>query len=598
MDMIHILDNKYICRLTVAISAVICLLSLSCCIEDVSLDEKEVVNATVNGTQVGESMTLKTDLEGFVIHGEPTERGFVMTRMEDDWQVVDTLKVPLDGPFEATVTDDLWNGLKCKVYAYVKASEKKFRTADMAFTAKNGAAPVIKSVTITPDSYSVTGTIRVEGEHLTRFARNVDVRIADPVKGAFYARTGKRSNESMEIAYRCCNIGTFGVILTVNGHEFVLDKKINVDCATLNNFDNNPVYGMPTLMDISTTRGDVKWVKCVLDHENELSTKNTFYGDKKWYTAFVGKGSEHTALVSFHDGDDEIFFPEEKITFHYVWEKVAQTSRDFKPQTFGAGAAWELTGDRDHPWLGVRLKRMDPETGNVSEYKLSPDSYQEINGYTGNFKAFYEDGKVYCMASFYTGDWAEDGHAFTRLLEFDVQTEKWTQLVDLKCEQEYDSQTYRSFAKVGNVFYFANCFNGQWATWNSKTQELAEGYSGELIAYYDEFCGYDKEHFYYHFNELMSISLADFTTKQTPIPNIQALYFKAEPGMCTSPVIVHDGLICHGNIGMTQSTSNMDEVTYYGLPMPKVRTRYMMPIGNEMYYLMENGEIFKYKNNQ
>ncbi len=279
MDITHAIKQRHRSRWAIAIAAVICLLSFSGCIEDVCLDDKEVVNSTVRGTQEGESITLKTDMEGFDIHGVPTERGFVITRTEDDWSAIDTLKVPLSGPFEVTVQDDLWEGLNCEVYAYVKVSEKKFRTAEMSFKAKNGAKPVIKNVTITPDEYNVSGKIKVEGEHLTRFEKNVGVRLAEPVQGEFYTITRKCSNGEMEIAYRCCNIGSFGVILTVNGYDMVLDKKINVDCAKLNNFDNNPVYGMPTLLDISTTYGEVKNAKCILDHKNELTTKNTFYNE-------------------------------------------------------------------------------------------------------------------------------------------------------------------------------------------------------------------------------------------------------------------------------------------------------------------------------
>lgn len=594
MNMIYI-DNRWIGRLVIAISTVICLLSFSCCIEDVGLEDEEVVNTTVRRTQEGESITLHSDMEGFAIHDTPTERGFVMKRIEGEWCAVDTVKVPLSGPFEVTINDDLWEGLDCKVYAYVKVNEKKFRTADMNFKAKNGAKPVIKSETITPDQYSVNGTIRVEGEHLTRFEQNVSVKLADSVQGVFYTRVVKCSNELIEIDYRCCNIGTFGVILTVNGHDIMLDNKIEVDCATLNNFDNNPVYGMPTLLDISTKQGEVKSAKCKLDYKNELTAKNTFYDDGKWYTAFVGLGTEHTASISFNNGNDEIFFPDEKVSFRYAWEKVAQASMEFQPQTYGSGAAWELKGDRNHPWLGVRLRKLDPETGNVSEYKLSPDSYQEINGYTGNFKAFYEDGKVYCMASFYTGDWWEGGYAYTRLLEFDVQTETWTKLVDLKCDHQYNSQTYRSFAKVGNTFYFANNLGGKWAIWDSETNELREGSSDILNNYYDEFCGYDNDHFYYHFNELMSISLHDFTTKKDVIPNIYALHFKSEPGMCWCGVNAYNGFFYLGNIGMVQCTSNKGEVTYYGLPKPEANTLYMMPVDGEMYYLMDNGEILKHK---
>ncbi len=316
---------------------------------------------------------------------------------------------------------------------------------------------------------------------------------------------------------------------------------------------------------------------------------------KKWYTAFVGKGTEHTVSISFNNGNDEIFLPEEKVSFRYAWEKVAQTSTDFYPQTFGAGHAWEVEGDRNHPY--VTLKKMNPMTGRIKEYKCPTlNNTLTINGYYGNFKAFYEDGKVYCMTSYYTGDWWEDGYAYTKLWEFDVNSERWTDLVDLKCDHQIDSQTYRSFAKVGNTFYFANNRDGQWAIWNSETKELTEGYSEKLESIYDEFCGYDDENFYYQINELISISLHDFTTRKETIHDVYELNFKSEPGMCwCGGGKVYNGRIYLGNIGMTQSTSNMGDVTYYGLPMPEAHAQYMMPIDDEMYYLMDNGEIYKHK---
>lgn len=566
------------------------------CVEDAELGEKDSVNSVVTAKVNEQSVLLHTNIGGFNIQDEVTERGFVITRMDNDseWEMEETIKLPLDGPFESTVDNDLWRGLQCKAYAYVIAGRKKFRTATIDFRPQMGAKPIIKSVKIT-NQEGINGTIEIEGDHLGRNSHNISLEVVENVLGKVICNPRTCTTNKIYFTFACCNIGTFTLRLNVNGYSTVLDQKITVDCAHLNNFNPNPVFGMPTPIDITVDNGRKNSVNCVLDHTLKLTSSNKLLADGSWTTVFTGKGKKHTASVSYNDGLYDIYFPDQEVNYTYAWKQVATLKSDITPQTFAAGRAWQFYGDITDPWGGVRLLGLDPETGEVKKYKY-PKTNLTINGHSGNFKAFGVGNVVYCLASYYTGDCWDGGYAYTRLLEFNPATEEWKDLVDIPAKHQIDSDTYRSFAKVGNTFYFAS-ITGQTAVWNSVTNELTLDESVDMTAYYDEFCGYDDSNFYYHWNAIEAISFLDFRTKKVVVPNRFDVHYKfpyEHYYSCNS--FVHNGFLYHGCLGSAQNLSDMKDVRYYGLPnLDDASPRSFMPIGDNVYILMDNGVIYKHQ---
>ena len=584
---------------------------MSGCVEEAVFEALDEPTGTTTAVVQDNCVELTSDLSQLSYYDDMQEQGFVVRTMAPAAGHPDLLRpyydtIRVTGDLRCTLVEDLCPAYDMEVFAYIHTSRFKIRARSAHFRARSGAKPQFSGMHIYPnDRCDAEGYITIYGEHLTRLPSQAMITItSDTYGGAVEFLPERCSLDSIRFAYRCCNVGTFSLQASVLGTTFALPESLRVADASLDGIDRHVTVGMPHLMDIRCRSGAIREMSCTVDGRYPMTTRQNLMPDHQWRTVFMGEpGQSHTAQIRYTDSfGHAMCFPPFQLEYQTAWELVADAGVQ-SPQCVIGGYGWTLkggwNGQFEHP---VRLEKLDFATGQTtvcnSPYHAGQGDVDHLLGYAADYVAFGDtDGsKVYCAAYIgLVGQEGDEGYHWAygreviRLFEYDIEADSWTHLFDLPASRNNGNNGYQTWAKVGDRFYFVNYRYGELGYWDRSTGELWSDSRQELEDYYNEYCGYDSQHFYSQFNDVYAISLTDLS-RRVLIHSYVSELFESPQGHPIGSTRVIDGILYNGRLLCSAPTLDYVDRTYYGSP-DGFHGGTLLPVGDYMYVILDNNLV-------
>lgn len=585
------------------------LMLLSGCLEEAELDAlDEPTGVTIADVQ-NDGVVLSTDLSQLCYYDDMQEQGFIIKRIapnpanpSERVPFLDTVRVT--GDFACKLVEDLSSSYEMEAYAYFHTSKLRIRSTTTHFKPLQGVKPQVKGMHVYPDAQcDATGYVTVYGEHLTKIRYQAMMSIvSETYGGEVEFRPSVCTRDSIRFSYRCLNIGDFDLNVNVLGTSFNLPEKLHVADASLDAIDRVAYAGIPHLMDIRCKSGTVKSISCTVDKNYEMTTLKK---DNQWHAVFMGKiGQTHQVQIHYTNNSNyDIYFPPFEVKYQNAWQQVGQ-KEVMPPQCVVGGYGWSLKGGWNESWYPVRLEKLDFATGEVTTIdapcKSGVDDVDHLLGYAADYCAFGDlnDSKVYCAA--YIGlnggdpdDYHEShfGKEVIRLFEYDMTADSWTKLYDLPTSGSQESNGYQTWAKVGDRFYFVNYVKGQVGYWDRSTGELWSDSRDYLRDYYNNYCGYDGQYFYWLTNDMYALSMSDLS-REIILPDFYFASFKTSEinGQSYGKSHVIDGIIYNGRMMCSAPVADYENRTYYGSP-DGMNGGMLLPVGDKMYMVLSSNDL-------
>lgn len=145
---------------------------LTSCIKDYTFGSGGYGNATIKMTEESNRVIFTSDIDEYYITGHYQEKGFVITRIVRGKEYCDTISVPVDAEMKCTVTENLWIGLYCRAYAYIKEADCMYKGKVETFRISQNSIPAeVSRVTFVPDDETgFTGKVILDGKNFSELA--------------------------------------------------------------------------------------------------------------------------------------------------------------------------------------------------------------------------------------------------------------------------------------------------------------------------------------------------------------------------------------------------------------------------------------------
>lgn len=163
-------------------------------------------------------MIFTSDIDEYYITGHYQEKGFVITRIVRGKEYCDTISVPVDAEMKCTVTENLWIGLYCRAYAYIKEADCMYKGKVETFRISQNSIPAeVSRVTFVPDDETgFTGKVILDGKNFSELAYK-KLESITMTKGKTEFTEESCTSTQCVFNYKCYNIGDFPLRFTCMG---------------------------------------------------------------------------------------------------------------------------------------------------------------------------------------------------------------------------------------------------------------------------------------------------------------------------------------------------------------------------------------------
>lgn len=570
---------------------------LSSCIKDYTFGSGGFANATIKMTEEVNSVVFTSDIDEYYITGHYQEKGFVITRMVRGKEYSDTIPVPVDGEMKCTVTDNLWMGLYCRAYAYIKEADCMYKGKAETFQIYQNSIPAeISHVTFVPDDETgFTGKVILDGKNFNVLASK-KMECQNLTKGKTEFTEGSCTSTRCVFNYKCYNIGDFPLRFTCTGKSQNLDTPLSIHSATFDLGRDKFAHCYPYEVKASFLGNEIEQLYGTLDGK-KIQTETTYMENHNKAFSFYGTvGKDHVASIYFKYNDENVYFPDNTITLTSEWTKIGTLTlpRDnFSCSLlYAKGRIW---------WQDKnQVFAMDPKTGNVKTYTEEYDADGIWHIETGDFhKPVLDKGDIYVVHNYDTYYTAHLGEKYIKLMKYDEVRDEFVEEKIIPTPTKYAGNPMQggSFVhKEGKKLYFWRDFLNYYSICNMETNTFSE-YS---INFKDpRFIGADNG--YVYFDEQ---GYLEFTLLRSPLDKIHQIEVQSIPseiweyedhwfGRTTN--FVNDGKLYQNSAMRTVSLPGYTDYKYYGKPYYDSYASFrLVPCGDEMYCVDRDNTLYKY----
>lgn len=542
--------------------------------------------------QENNCITFTSDIDKESIFGAVSEKGFITLLKYNSGDEISRIKLKPEDKFEYTLTDDLTKGIGIAVIPYIIDNGHEFKGRRLDFVSKvNGLPMHINSVDIAyDDDTHITGKVIIAGSHLGKFRKDImlfnsyndpyhqpDFYYNKQILGEEKYRLLSATNDTLIFSFENNNIGEHTLILREGENQLPLSKKLNINTASVVNFNPEAILGIPHDVNIELRGIIQEEVGCSLEKKQEMTASNHFYKEKKTQVIFaVDQPGTYKAYFFFMRNGKKVYLPPCDVNIKSNWTKACSAFNSSTTViTSSNNMVWRMwdAGDQNqHSNESIIIESIDPTTGNHANYSYSYTNYEEPWRNIDNYYLTADGEDIYFSVSLKSTTNPSKVSRYIRVLAIKPGDSKPQLVGDVMYETTAKKKNYELFAKVGDVYYFEDKDSDMMMTWRSTDNTIE--YHPFKFGYY-KYIGRDNTYFFYLYNyynnyaiyrmpinELGKIDKLDLDANLS----IKCLGRNDNHTHWSNNFTVYNGRIYQANIMRSTSTTDLNDHVYYGLP--------------------------------
>lgn len=568
---------------------------LTSCIKDYTFGSGGYGNATIKMTEESNRVIFTSDIDEYYITGHYQEKGFVITRIVRGKEYCDTISVPVDAEMKCTVTENLWIGLYCRAYAYIKEADCMYKGKVETFRISQNSIPAeVSRVTFVPDDETgFTGKVILDGKNFSELAYK-KLESITMTKGKTEFTEESCTSTQCVFNYKCYNIGDFPLRFTCMGMSQNFEAPLSIHSATLDLGRDKFAHCYPYEVKASFLGNEIEQLYGTLDG-NKIQTETTYTENHNKAFSFYGTGGmDHIASIYFKYNGENVYFPDQTITLTSEWTKVGTLTlpRDKISGSilYAKGRIW---------WQDKnQVFAMNPKTGNVKTYTEEYDADIWSLETKDFHKPVLDKGDIYVVHNYMTYYSAYIGKMYIKLMKYDEVRDEFVEEKIIPTPSKSAGPPMQGGAfvhKEGKKLYFWKEYPG-YSIYNMETNTFSE-YSVSFLV--PRFIGADNGYVYFDDQGYL-----EYTLLRSPLDKINQKEAQSIPseiweyedhwfGPTTN--FVNDGKLYQNSAMRTVSLPEYTDYKYYGKPYYDSYASFrLVPCGNEMYCVDAAKNLYKY----